>query len=230
VVEAVAAGVKKRVRATGIQAGVILCTVRRHDEAQSMQTVKLVERYIGTTSVVGFDIASDEAGYPIDCHIKAFEHAIKRDIPRTAHAGEAKGAESVWETLRHFQPHRIGHGVRSIQDRQLVDILVRNRIHLEICPTANIVTNVFEDYSNHPIDQFYRAGVSVGVNSDARTLADVTLTDEYLMLANVFGWGIDHFFHCNRNALEHAFTSDSTKEELKSVLDSEYRPLLAQAT
>jgi adenosine deaminase len=228
VVEIVAESVKERIHSTGIKAGIILCTVRRYDEEQSLQTIKLVERYFKHSHVVGFDIASDEAGYPIDSHKKAFEYAINKDIPRTAHAGEAKGPESVWETLTHFKPQRIGHGVRSIEDEDLIEFLIKNNIHLEVCPTANIVVNVFENYSDHPIDDLYKAGVSVGVNSDGRTLLNVNLTKEYMKLAKVFDWRIDHFYNCNRNSLEHAFISNSEKEELRSFLSSSYSPYLSQ--
>jgi adenosine deaminase len=223
VVETVADSVKECAQSTGIKTSVILCTIRRYDEEQSLQTARLVERYINGTGVVGLDIASDEAGFPIDCHIKAFQHAIKKDIPRTAHAGEARGPDSVWETLEHFQPHRIGHGVRSIEDERLIEFIIKNNIHLEVCPTANIVTDVFDRYSDHPIDYLYNAGVSVGVNSDARTLVNVSLSDEYVKLANVFGWDLDHFYNCNLNALKHAFISDDEKEELRLILDAGYR-------
>jgi adenosine deaminase len=222
VVEIVADSVQESIDATGINAGIILCTLRHFDEEQSLHTIKLVERHIYNTPVVGFDIASDEAGFPIDAHKKAFDYAIKRDIPRTAHAGEARGAGSVWETLRYFKPQRIGHGVRSIEDERLVEYLVNHDIHLEICPTCNIQINVFDEYSDHPINHLYEAGVSVGVNTDARALVNVSLTDEYLRLADVFDWGIDHFYRCNMNALEHAFIPDSEKESLRGILLSGY--------
>jgi adenosine deaminase len=227
VVEIVAESVKESIHSTGIKAGIILCTVRRYNEEQSMQTIRLVEKYIKHTNIVGFDIASNET-IPIDCHIKAFEHAIRNDIPRTAHVGEARGADSVWETLKHFKPQRLGHGVRSIEDEELIEFILKNRIHLEICPTSNIVSNVFEKYSDHPIDFLYDAGVSVSVNSDGRTLVNVSLTDEYMKLANVFDWNEEHFYNCNKNALEHAFISNSDKEELNSLLYSGYSPYLPQ--
>jgi adenosine deaminase len=224
VVETVADSVRESIRSTGIKAGIILCTLRHYNETQSLQTIKLVERYINHTPVVGFDIASDEAGFPIDAHKKAFEYAIKNGIPRTSHAGEAKGAESVWETLRHFKPQRIGHGVRSIEDEGLIEYLVTNNIHLEICPSCNIQTDVFEEYSDHPINALYDSGVSVGVNTDSRALTDISLTDEYVKLANVFDWGIDHFYKCNMNSLAHAFISDNEKDELRQILLSGYSP------
>ena len=85
---------------------------------------------------------------------------VVKDIPRTAHAGEARGAESVWETLVHFKPQRIGHGVRSAEDKELIEFLVKNEIHLEICPTSNIKTDIYKEYSDHPIDFLFKSGVS----------------------------------------------------------------------
>ena len=220
IVEIVANSVRESVGSTGIKMGVILCTLRHFNEAQSMQTVKLVEKYINNTPVAGFDIASDEAGHPIDANMIAFEYAIKKDIPRTAHAGEAKGPESVWETLQYFQPTRIGHGVRCIEDSKLVEYLAEQKIHLEICPTSNVQINVFGEYSDHPIDRLYKSGVSVGVNTDARALVNVSLTDEYVKLTDEFGWSIEDFRRCNLSALHCAFIGEGEKQELMRVLNA----------
>jgi adenosine deaminase len=218
VVGIVTESVKDSINATGIKAGVILCTLRPYSEERSLHTIKLVERTIKHTCVVGFDIAADEAGYPIDAHVRAFEYAVRKDIPRTAHAGEARGADSVWETLTHFRPQRIGHGVRSIEDGRLVEHLAKNDVHLEICPSCNIQTDVFKEYADHPVDFLYDSGVSVGVNTDTRTMTDITLADEYAKLANTFDWDMDHFRQCNLNALAHAFIPEHEKEELRQVL------------
>ena len=222
VVEIVAESLRECIGLTGIKAGIILCTLRNFNENQSLQTVKLVERFIGNTNVVGFDIAADEAGYSIDAHKKAFGYAIKKDLPRTAHAGEAKGADSMRETLKYFSPQRIGHGVRSIEDKELMELLVKKKIHLEICPTCNIQTNVFNEYHDHPIDILYDSGVSVGNNTDARSLVNISLTEEYMKLVNVFGWGIEHFYNCNINALSSAFISQSDKEQLERIINASY--------
>lgn len=202
---------------TGIQAGLILATLRHYTEAQSMETVRLVEQFQGT-HVVGFDIAADEAGFPIDQHIKAFQYAKKKGIPCTAHAGEARGADSVWETLRHFHPQRIGHGVRSVEDPELMAFLKSKDIHLEVCPTSNIQTAIYDTIEQHTVDKIYHSGVSMSINTDARTISNVTLTDEYQTLHRVFGWEKAHFFRCNLEAITHAFASEEVKEELKQKL------------
>jgi adenosine deaminase len=87
VVATVEAATAEAVRQTGIEARLILCTLRPFSEAQSLETVKLVEDSLGSY-VVAFDIAADEAGFPIDAHIPAFRYARNRGIPRTAHGGE----------------------------------------------------------------------------------------------------------------------------------------------
>ncbi|MDZ7690286.1 MAG: hypothetical protein U5K69_03870 [Balneolaceae bacterium] len=118
--------------------------------------------------MVGFDIAGDEKGFPLDNHIKAYQLAGEHDISRTAHAGEAEGPESVWETIQKLNPTRIGHGVRSCEDTELLDFIQRHNIHLEICPTSNIQTDVYDSYSDHTIDKLYKEGISVSINTDGR--------------------------------------------------------------
>ena len=216
--DAVVEGIKK----TGVEAGIILCTLRHFSEEQSMATVHLFDRF-KNTHVVGFDIAADEAGFPITNHIKAFDYAHANGIQCTAHAGEAKGAESVRETLQFFRPSRIGHGVRSMEDTALIKILKENDIHLEVCPTSNVQTNVFDKIENHNIDRIYNAGVSMSVNTDARTISDVTLANEYATLVKYFNWDRANFLKCNLEAIEHAFTSKEKKTMIREKIIEVYK-------
>jgi adenosine deaminase len=219
--EATAAAIKQ----TGIEARIILCTLRHYSSAQSMATVQLVQEFKNTT-VAGFDIAADEAGFPIDNHIAAFSYAKEKNIFCTAHAGEAKGADSVWETLQYFGPSRIGHGVRSIEDSKLVQHLRKNKIHLEICPSCNVLINVYDNYKDHPIDDLYKAGVSLSVNTDTRTITNVTLNKEYQRLQDVFGWTVADFYNCNVYALQAAFIEEEIKRKLLYKLQVAYAPFL----
>ncbi len=214
VVQVVNEAVEEGIQETGVEAGVILCTLRHYSKAQSMETVYLVEQFKGT-HVVGFDIAADEAGFPIDNHIEAFHFAHEAEIPCTAHAGEAKGADSVWETLTHFHPSRIGHGVRSIEDDHLIEFLKEENIHLEVCPTSNVQTNVVDTIQDHPANKLYQKGVSISINTDARTISNVTLTSEYETLEKVFNWEAAHFLKCNLEAVDHAFISNEKKSLLR---------------
>ena len=221
VVRIVNEATKDGIAQTGVEANLILCTLRHFSEAQSMETVALVDQFKGT-HVVGFDIAADEAGFPIDNHLKAFEFARKHNLHVTAHAGEAKGPESVWETLRHFHPARIGHGVRSIEDPSLMAFLKQKCIHLEVCPTSNVQTNVVSNMEHHPADQIFKSGVSMSINTDARTISDVTLAAEYQTLENQFAWDKSHFLRCNLEAVRHAFLPEDRKAVLMQQLEAAY--------
>jgi adenosine deaminase len=224
VVEILNDAVARASAATGIEVRLILSTLRHYSTQQSVATVKLVERFKGT-HVAGVDLGAYEAGFPIDAHIPAFHYAAQQGIPRTVHAGEARGAESVWETLHHLRPSRVGHGVRSIEDPALVEHLRKERIHLELCPTSNVQINLYESYAHHPINTFYEAGVSLGVNTDTRMIANITLTQEYEKLHQVFGWDQRHFLQCNLNALAAAFLPEEVKRRLEKQVRAGYGAL-----
>lgn len=215
VVEIIEDATAKASQSTGIEARLILCTLRHFTTEQSLQTVKLVERFKGT-HVAALDIAGDEAGFPLTAHITAFHYARQNSIPYTAHAGEASGPESVWETLKQLHPSRIGHGVRSIEDPTLIEHLKKEGIHLEVCPTSNLQTNMYDTYADHPIDKLYASGLSLSVNTDTRTITNITLTQEYEKLHQVFGWDKNHFLQCNLNAIHSAFLPQTTKQHLEN--------------
>lgn len=214
VVEIVNEAVERSSLETGIEARLILCTLRHFDAEQSMKTARLIEAYRGSR-VVALDLAGDEAGFPITAHIKAYEYAQLHNLFRTAHAGEAVGPENVWETLRLLNPTRIGHGARSIEDPELVEHLRRNQIHLELCPSSNVqIIPSFAELEQHPIDKLYRSGVSLNINTDTRMLTPTTLTREYEEVSRVFGWGREEFHRTNGMAVEAAFVDEAVKARL----------------
>ena len=206
---------------SGVVTGLILCTLRHYSKEQSMETVKLAEEFKGK-GVLGFDIAADEAGYPLDNHIDAFKYAIQNDINCTAHAGEAKGPESIWETIDKLKVKRIGHGVKCIKDPKLVKVLSENNYHLEVCVSSNIKTKTFNKIEDHPITQINKSSISMSINTDGRTISDTDLTNEYELISKKFGWSIEEFKKCNLEAIKHAFISDEIKTLLTHKINKEY--------
>jgi adenosine deaminase len=205
----------------GIPARLILCTLRHYTAAQSLATAQLVVDFQGSL-VAALDIAADEAAYALDTHRTAFELVHQAGVPATAHAGEAKGADSVWESLRQLGVHRIGHGVRSIEDPELMVYLREQGVHLEVCPTSNIQTNVFPTLSEHAVDALYQAGISLSINTDGRALSHTTLSQEYGLLAQTFSWKLAHFQRCNLAAVEHAFAPTALKVKLNEQIRAAY--------
>jgi adenosine deaminase len=222
VVQTVEAATAAAIEQTGVQARLILCTLRHYTQAQSMATVQLVHQFAGTL-VAGFDIAGDEAGCPITNHITAFEYARQNNLHITAHAGEAAGPQSVWQTLEHFKPTRIGHGARSIEDEKLVAHLKQHHIHLELCPSCNVQTNMYATLLQHPVDTLKKQGVPLNINTDCRTIVDTNLNKEYKLLHQHFGWTKQDFYHCNVQAVKAAFISQPVKDDLLAQLAAAYQ-------
>lgn len=209
------------IKRTGVEARIILCTLRHFTPRQSMETAKLVERFRGTR-VVGLDIAGDEAAFPLGPHKAAYDYARERGAFLTAHAGEAAGPASVWETLRELAPSRIGHGVRSAEDGKLVSLLKDRGVHLEVCPTSNVQTNICDMLKDHPVDRLYRVGVGLSINTDSRTMTGTDLGREYQGLKQAFGWGQSEFLACNLSAIQAAFLPDEWKQRLQEQLLAGY--------
>ncbi len=221
IVKTVEAATSQSVKKSGIEARIILCTLCHHTAEMSMEVVKLVEDFQGSY-VAAMDIAGDEADFPLDSHIDAFQYAIEREIPRTAHAGEALGPESVWATLKKFQPSRIGHGIHSIEDPKLIDHLVKENIHLEVCPQCNVQTGSVPSLEEHPVDLLFNMGVNIGINTDTRGITNITLTKEYEQLVNTFGWTVNNFRQTNLNAINAAFIPEKVKIRLRDQLLKAY--------
>ena len=219
VVETICKSASIQSKKYNIDYGLILCTLRHYSEDESLKTVKLVNEF-SEKGVVGFDIAADEAGYPIDNHIEAFTYAKNNNLNITAHAGEAKGSESIWETINKLGAKRIGHGVRCLEDKKLVKFLSENNYHLEICLTSNIKTNTVNSFIDHPINEIYDSSISLSINTDGRAISNTSLSDEYAIAHNELNWSMEQIIQSNLNAIEHSFSSGETKEKLRKLIKS----------
>jgi adenosine deaminase len=207
-----------QIAATGVEATLILCTLRNYSAEQSMETARLVERHAKSGPVAAMDIAGDEVAYPLTVHQRAFAHVREAGLGMSIHAGEAGGPDSVREALDLTGTTRIGHGVRSVEDPELVARLAESGVHLEICPTCNVQTNAVTSYESHPVERLRQAGVPVSISTDTRAVTDVRLTQEYERLAASFGWTSSEVAQANRDALAAAFAPAEVKARIAALL------------
>ncbi len=171
--------------------------------------------------IVGFGIAGDEmVGKPRD-FAWSFDMAREAGLHLTAHAGEWGGAQSVWDALNDLKVERIGHGVQAIDDPKLVEHLAETGVVLECCPVSNVVLGVYPTWKSHPIDKLMARGVKVTVSTDDPPFFHTTMTREYEMLAETFGWDEDAFTEITNTALAAAFCDDATRETLKTQLEAQ---------
>jgi len=202
-----------------VKLNVILCCMRGADnDAQNMETVELAKQYlVEDGGVVALDIAGAEALFPTENYRELFVKASEYGIPFTIHAGEADGAESVRLAIE-YGAKRIGHGVRSIEDEDVLRQLVEKGIYLEMCPTSNRQTQAVSDMTKYPIMDFLDRGIKVTVNTDDPAIEGTTIGDEYKYIENSFGCSEEQRRMFISNAIDAAFTSESVKNQLRKTL------------
>lgn len=175
--------------------------------------------------VVALGLGGDEVGYPPHPFAAAFARAREAGLHVVAHAGETTGPATIRDTLDLLEAERIGHGVRALDDPALVERLAREAIPLELCPTSNLRTGVVKDIEQHPLRRLDEAGVIVTVSSDDPALFGTTLTDEYLLLATAFGYGIDDIERIALNSVRAAFLPEPEKDAMLDAFANAYRAL-----
>jgi len=152
--------------------------------------------------VVALGLGGPEVGNPAERYVEAFDRAWDAGLPSVPHAGETAGPEYIWGALRSLRAQRIGHGVHCIDDRYLVEELVRRHIPLEVCPTSNVCVGGVATLAEHPLPRLMREGLVVTLNSDDPPMFNTSLTDEYLACAKTFGFKAEDFERLALNAAE----------------------------
>ena len=210
VVQSVLKGLKK----VNIKTNLILCLMRGDSFENNLKVIELALQYLNK-GVCAIDLAGAEGIYPTHDYQELFMIAKDNHIPFTVHAGEAVGSESIKEAIS-FDAKRIGHGIKCIEDDELINEIKAKNILLEICPTSNIQTKAVMDYHHHPIYNLYKKGVLVCINTDNRTVSNISLTKEYQKLLDNFPLTVEDISQMNINAINGAFISEKEKELLKN--------------
>lgn len=196
----------------------ILCMMRNDTFSDNLKVINLAEKYFNN-GVVAVDLAGAEALYPTEDFIELFSIARAKDIPYTIHAGEAAGCESINSAIE-AHTNRIGHGIRCIEDENTMNLIKKNDILLEICPTSNVQTNVVKDMKSHPIKKIIDSGIKVSINTDNRTVSNTTLTKEYELLINEVGLSELDIIKTNIDAISYSFLSLEDKKYLVDKYNS----------
>ena len=211
-IDGIARGIDDARRDHGIEGRILISAVRNFGVDQALR----VARYAAERPhpyIVGFSMAGDEENFPAGDYAEAFAIAAGAGLGCTVHAGEWAGADSVRAGME-LPVTRIGHGVRAIEDPELVEELARRGIVLECCPTSNVVLNAFPSYEQHPLPRLRDAGVKVTLGSDDPPYFGASIGGEYRICSERYGWGDDDLRDITRTALEAAFCEQTLKQEL----------------
>ncbi|KQV73996.1 adenosine deaminase [Aeromicrobium sp. Root344] len=220
-VEAVQEGiVKGQEEAAGLGHPIVvgqLLTAMRHAK-RGLEIAEVAVDY-RDRGVAGFDIAGAEDGFPPILHLEAFEYLRRENAHFTIHAGEAFGLPSIWQAIQRCGAERLGHGVRIVDDidfdapggpvlGRLAAYIRDRRIPLEMCPSSNLQTHAVPDMrsiADHPIGKLKDLGFRVTVNCDNRLMSGTSMSREFQLLVDAFGYDIADLRWFTINAMKSAF-------------------------
>lgn len=169
--------------------------------------------------LVSFGLGGPEIGVPRGVFKPYFDRAIAEGLHSVPHAGESSDAQSIRDALTELRAERIGHGIRCVDDPDLLAELSERRIPLEICPTSNVATRSVPSLDAHPLREIVDAGVTVTVNSDDPPMFSTDLNTEYAVAAELLGLDESGVTALARAAVDASFLDTPAKTRLRSEID-----------
>jgi adenosine deaminase len=215
-VQAVASELR-RARKRGVEFSLIVDLTRNFGTELAMRTARLAAQ-LTDQGVIGVGLGGDEVRYPAQLFAEPFAYARSEGLRSVAHAGEAAGVESVRAAIE-IGAERIGHGIRALDDGELLALLKERKIPLEVCPTSNYCTGVVRRDDLHPFLRLDEAGVSVTIDADDPALFGSSITDEYVHVAKHGGMELLERFIAQ--AVDASFLSDAAKQALHERIGTE---------
>nr|CAG4715040.1 unnamed protein product [Naegleria fowleri] len=215
VMEAVVAGRVMAEMNLGIICRIIVSGMRQLDSKITRQLAEIAWRY-RDRGVAAFDLAGPENGFSSKNHAAAFELVHRRMLNCTLHSGEASGWESVQDSIRFCGAQRIGHGVALKENLELTQYVANHRIPVEVCITSNLQTKAIKKFEEHPIREFFDYGLVLVPCTDNTTVSNVTLSEEYLLIQDKFGFSIKDIIRLIDYGFRSAFLDLSIKNRLRA--------------
>jgi adenosine deaminase len=207
----------------GIQVRYIV-SVNRHESIEFAEQVLHSALDYRHQGVVAVDLAGQEIGYPCGPFAESFRQVREGGLAVTIHAGEWQGAESVRDAIDTLGARRIGHGIRSIEDKALIEEMIERGIVLEVCPSSNVDSGVIPGLEHHPLPKLSELGVLTTINTDDPLISNITLTDEMLRAVRHMNFSLEDLKALLMRAAEAAFLPLSDRMLLVAQLRSTLYP------
>ncbi|MEW9533192.1 adenosine deaminase [Microbispora sp. NPDC049125] len=211
--QAVLAGLAEGREAYGVECRVLLDHSRRRSVERAWRTLDLASRY-AAEGVAGIGLAGEES-YPLTPFAEVFQAAADAGVHVVHHAGESEGPASIREAITTGRTERLGHGVRVLEDGDLVAEVRERRMPLEVCPSSNVALGVASSLPAHPLPLLRDAGLIVTLNTDIPSIVGTTLAREYAVARDVFGYDDHVLAELALASVDASFAPEGTKERLR---------------
>lgn len=202
----------------GMSASLILCFLRHLSEAEAFDALEQAMPY--RDKLVGIGLASSELGHPPEKFARVFAKARTLGFRLVAHAGEEGPPAYIWSALDVLKVERVDHGVQSMQDRALVNRLVRDKVPLTVCPLSNLKLRVFPTLVQHNLGHMLDAGLVVTVNSDDPAYFGGYINQNFTQTFEALGLGSPKAYQLALNSFEASFLDASAKRACMERLDA----------
>ena len=216
VMAGVASALSESLRTHGLSTGLIVAFLRDESEESAMATLDAALALDAAFIGVGLDSA--EVGHPPSKFAKVFQRARAEGLHRVAHAGEEGPPSYIWEALDVLGVERIDHGVRCLEDEQLVRRLVEDQVPLTVCPLSNVSLRVVDDIASHPLSTMLERGIKVTVNSDDPAYFGGYVDDNLDALTQAGHLTRADLVTLARNSIEASFADPGRKQQLLDEL------------
>jgi len=192
----------------------LIASVNRHESPELAEQVAWLAAAHIERGIVGMDLAGNEAEFSAMPFAGLFKEAKQAGLCITIHAGEWAGAENVREAVEDLGAERIGHGVRVMEDENVIALARERGTTFEVCPTSNYQSGVVPALSAHPLARMLQAGLNVTIDTDDPSVSRITLTDEYKLVCEDLGIPLNVLKRSILAAAKASFLPDDEREEL----------------
>ncbi|MDW5375655.1 adenosine deaminase [Halomonas sp. HP20-15] len=217
-IEGLRRAMRRAARELDLSTALIMSFLRDRPAEEAMQVLEQANAYLELIDAVGLDSA--ESGNPPGQFAEVFARARDLGLARVAHAGEEGPASYIREALDSLDVGRIDHGVRCLEDPELVARLREAQLPLTVCPLSNVRLKVVDGMTDHPLPALLDAGLKLTVNSDDPAYFGGGVLDNYLACHEAFGWDATVFKALARNAVEVAYMDDARRLDLLARIDA----------
>jgi adenosine deaminase len=203
----------------------LIIAMNRHESVEIGAEMLSAGLKFRERGIVGADLCGNEVGFPAEPFVPIFEEARAAGLGITIHGGEWAGHENVRHAIEHIQTERVGHGVRAVEDSETLQLSIDSNVYFEVCPTSNLQTGVTRTLEQHPLIDLHFLKANVTINTDDPSIHNITLTDEYALLAQGLHLPLAYLKTCVLNAVHCAFLPRDEKTLLLEEIEPELQKL-----